>query len=112
MDIGGGYTVADSLVVLSVGKSAGSCGLDTVAGVDDTVPHLLHPLALHFWDKGLPSRHLVTPSMQSTPPCREQHPLQSAYAGTDINEIVRKTEMSRASLFISQPSMYEFHAVS
>ena len=85
----GGDTVIDSLV-----------SVDTVAGVDDTVPHLLQPLALHFWDKGLPSRHLVTPLTQTTPPCLEQQPLQSANAVAVVREIVIRMDMRRVSFFI------------
>jgi len=88
--IGGADNVIDSLV--SVDEGVG-------ANVD---PHLLHPLALHFEDKGLPSRHLVTPSTQYTPPCREQHPLQSAYTVvvTVVRKIVNSMDMNTFSFFI------------
>jgi len=94
-------------VILLSGKSVGCCrswGFDTVSGggdTVDTVPHLLQSFAVHLWDSGLPSRHLVMPSIQSTPPCREQHPLQSACVDTVINdrERVMTRDMRRGSFF-------------
>jgi hypothetical protein len=60
-------------------------GIDAwLPGWGDTVPHLLQSFAIHFWDSGLPSRHLVMPPIQSTPPWREQQPLQSAETDTVI----------------------------
>ena len=103
-----GNTVTGFLALLLSGKSAVSCVFDTVAGVDDTDPHLLQSLAIHFWDRGLPSRHLVAPSIQSTPPCREQQPLQSAYAGIVNREIVSRMDMKRVNFFILLSSIYGF----
>jgi hypothetical protein len=63
-------------------ESVASCVFDT-----DAEPHLSQPLALYFEESELPSRHWVTPSIQSTPPCREQQPLQSASADIAVNAI-------------------------
>ena len=94
-------------MILLSGESAGCCGFwgfEIVSGVGDTVdtvPHLLQFFAKHLWDSGLPSRHFVMPPIQSTPPCREQHPLQSAYADTvvDDRERVITRVMRRGSFF-------------
>ncbi len=60
--------VIDFLDLIGAGKSAGCCVFGAIVDGDGTDPHLLQPLDLHFADKGVPSRHLVEPSIQSTPP--------------------------------------------
>ncbi len=71
--------------------------------IQDATPLFFH-LALHLVDNGLPSRHLVMPSMQSTPLCREQQPLQSADTVAVSREIDNSMDRKRVSFFISYVS--------
>ena len=86
MGLDGVDTVTEFLLLLCPGVFGDAASRNFFT---DTASHLLYPLALHFEDRGLPSRHLVTPSIQYTPPCREQHPLQSAYTVTVVRKIVK-----------------------
>ncbi len=99
MGLDGVGTVTDFLLLLSSGVFGDAASR---AFFMDTASHLLHLLALHFEDRGLPSRHFVIPSSQYTPPWLEQHPLQSAYTVvvTVVRKIVNSMDMRRGSFFI------------